>query len=128
MTMQERDPDEVLASYKYSQLQCRVDRHQWSRKTFYNDDNRDFVPGFTRRYQTCQGCGMQRWKEINVRTFEYTGRYGYVPPKEPAELLDPATVADAKVHDHALDGDPDEVPARHYMTEQAVDDLQRRKP
>ena len=50
------------------------------------------------------------------------------PPKEPAELLDQATVADAKVHDHALDGDPDEVPARNYMTEQEVDDLQGRKP
>jgi hypothetical protein len=62
------------------------------------------------------------------------------PPKEPfaeppagvwvhqSDELDQATIADAKVHDHALDGDPDEVPARHYMTEQEVDDLQRRKP
>ena len=61
---------------------------------------------------------------------------GYMAPHTPrpdllaenCDELDQATIADAKVHDHALDGDPDEVPARHYMTEQEIDDRQRRKP
>jgi hypothetical protein len=79
--MTDRDPDEVLGKYKFTHLQCRVDRHRWSRKAFYNDEARDFVPGFTRRWQTCQDCGMQRWKEIDIKSFEYTGRYGYLEPK-----------------------------------------------
>ena len=74
MTTQELDPEAILAGYRKSHLQCRVDRHRWERKAYYSQDYPDWVPGYSRRYQTCQGCGMQRWKEINIRTYEYTGR------------------------------------------------------
>jgi len=75
MSTNEQDPAAVLAKYSLTKLQCRVDRHRWGRKAFYQQQR---TPGFSRRYQTCQDCGSQRWKEINIRTFEYTGRYGYI--------------------------------------------------
>ncbi len=73
MTTHDQDPEQVLAEYSHTQLQCRVDRHPWGRKAFYEQE----APRFARRYQTCPSCGTQRWKEVNIKTFEPTGRYGY---------------------------------------------------
>ena len=74
MSTQERTPDEILASYSKVRLQCRVDRHRWGRKAFYEQ----MTPSFARRYQTCQDCGTQRWVEINIKTSVRTGRTGYL--------------------------------------------------
>ena len=73
MTTPEQDPDEFLAKYSRVKLQCRVDRHRWGRKVFYEQ----MAPLFARRYVTCTECGTQRWIEVNVKTFEWTGRVGY---------------------------------------------------
>ena len=81
VTTHDRDPDEVLANYKFTHLQCRVDRHPWSRKAWYRTDYKDWAPGLSRRYVTCPACGMQRWQEIHVPTSRRTGKYGYVPPQ-----------------------------------------------
>lgn len=35
------------------------------------------TPTFARRYVLCTECGTQRWIEVNIKTFEWTGRAGY---------------------------------------------------
>ena len=67
------DPGEFLENYSRTKLQCRVDRHRWGRKVFYDQ----VAPSFARRYVTCQDCATQRWIEINIKSFEWTGRSGY---------------------------------------------------
>lgn len=73
MSQSENDPDVVLANYSRVKLQCRVDRHRWGRKVSYEQ----MTPTFARRYTMCTECGTQRWTEINVRTYQWTGRSGY---------------------------------------------------
>lgn len=73
MTTPEQDPDQFLAKYSKVKLQCRVDRHRWGRKVSYEQ----MTPTFARRYTLCTECGTQRWIEVNIKTFEWTGRVGY---------------------------------------------------
>lgn len=69
----EIDPDQFLANYSKTKLQCRVDRHRWGRKISYEQ----MTSTTARRYKLCTECGTQRWMEINTRTFIWTGRVGY---------------------------------------------------
>lgn len=73
MSTHDRTPEEVLTEYSRVKLQCRVDRHRWGRKVSYEQT----TPSYARRYVMCTECGTQRWTEINIRTFEWTGRTGY---------------------------------------------------
>jgi hypothetical protein len=73
LTTPEQDPDQFLAKYSKVKLQCRVDRHRWGRKVSYEQ----LTPSFARRYVMCTECGTQRWIEVNIKTFEWTGRAGY---------------------------------------------------
>lgn len=73
MTTPEQNPDEFLARYSKVKLQCRVDRHRWGRKVSYEQ----MTPTFARRYVMCTECGTQRWVEVNIKIFEWTGRAGY---------------------------------------------------
>ena len=72
-TPNEIDPDQFLAEYSKVKLQCRVDRHRWGRKVSYEQ----MTPTFARRYVLCTECGTQRWVEVNIKTYEWTGRTGY---------------------------------------------------
>lgn len=69
----EIDPEKFLADYSKAKLQCRVDRHRWGRKVSYEQ----MTPTFARRYVLCTECGTQRWVEVNIKTYEWTGRVGY---------------------------------------------------
>ncbi len=67
------DPEKFLADYSKTKLQCRVDRHRWGRKVSYEL----MTPTYARRYTMCTECGTTRWIEIDIKSFEWTGRAGY---------------------------------------------------
>ena len=90
MTMQERDPDEVLASYKWAYLQCRVDRHLWSR-----DPQFELIdPGTIERSQICKACSTIRYVWIDrdtaqrVTAYRYKHAKGYLTSKTGLKLDD----------------------------------------
>lgn len=73
MSTNDQDPETILANYSRVKLQCRVDRHRWGRKVSYEQ----MTPSFARRYVMCTECGTQRWTEVDIKTFTWTGRSGY---------------------------------------------------
>ncbi len=90
MTMQERDPDEVLAGYKWAYLQCRVDRHLWSR-----DPQFELIdPATIERSQACKACMTIRYVWIDrdtaqrVTAYRYKHAKGYLTSKTGLKLDD----------------------------------------
>lgn len=74
----EVDAEKVLADYKWTYLQCRVDRHLWQRDPAFEllDDARTIE-----RSQICKSCMMERYTWIDRYTFERLINYRYRPPK-----------------------------------------------
>jgi hypothetical protein len=73
----EIDAEKVLADYKWTYLQCRVDRHLWSR-----DPQFELIdPRTIERSQICKSCSMTRYTWIDRYTFERVINYRYRPPK-----------------------------------------------
>jgi hypothetical protein len=88
--VQELDPDQVLANYKWAFLQCRVDRHLWSR-----DPQFEMVdPATIERSQICKACSTIRYVWIDRYTTERLTNYryrhakGYLTSKTGLQLSD----------------------------------------
>jgi hypothetical protein len=73
MSALELDPDEILSNYKWAFLQCRVDRHLWSR-----DPQFELIdPATIERSQICKACGTIRYVWIDRDTAERLTAYRY---------------------------------------------------
>jgi len=69
----EIDPEAVLANYKWAFLQCRVDRHLWSR-----DPQFELIdPNTIERSQICKACSTIRYVWIDRDTAERVTAYRY---------------------------------------------------
>lgn len=77
MREHEIDSERVLADYDRYFLSCRVDRHRWGRATTYELID----PTHAERRKLCEDCMALRWEEIDLDTFERTGRLGYRYPR-----------------------------------------------
>lgn len=70
-------PADPLANYSPDFLQCRVDRHRWSRKAVW-----DLVAAnISERIRQCEVCGTKVVQTINTRTWSRMSpvRYRYAP-------------------------------------------------
>jgi hypothetical protein len=63
------DPDIVLATYPKDYLQCRSDRHRWSRNTEW--DSSKFGPKVLERTRPCHDCGSIKVEWIDTATYTY---------------------------------------------------------
>jgi hypothetical protein len=77
MAQHEQDPEKVLADYKWTYLQCRVDRHLWQRDPAFELID----PRTIERTQVCRACMMERYTWVDRYTFERVIDYRYRPPK-----------------------------------------------
>jgi hypothetical protein len=77
MARHEQDPDEVLANYKWTYLQCRIDRHLWQRDSAFELVD----PSTIERSQLCKACGMDRYEWIDRWTGVRVQPWRYRPPK-----------------------------------------------
>ena len=90
MTTPELDPEEVLANYKWAYLQCRVDRHLWSR-----DPQFELIdPNTIERSQICKACSTIRYVWIDryaaerLTAYRYKHAKGYLTSKTGLRLDD----------------------------------------
>lgn len=73
MSVQDQDPERVLANYKWTYLQCRVDRHLWTRDPAF-----DLIdPNTIERSQICKACSTIRYVWVDRYSFERVTNYRY---------------------------------------------------
>lgn len=71
------DPEKVLANYKWTYLQCRVDRHLWQR-----DPEFELIdPNTIERAQVCKACMTIRYVWIDRNTYQRVTLWRYRYPK-----------------------------------------------
>lgn len=99
MVVPQPEVPDLLKTYSLDFLECRVDRHRWSRKAFWSP----IAANVSERIRQCEVCGTKVVQTINTRTWSRMGqvKYRYAPGyRQPRSGL---TMSDYRVRHLSVD-------------------------